>query len=128
MWPTCSAGCELDFSDLYQEGLSCDSIKGHFAFDGAALTARDVSIESPSAAFEINGQADLAAQTLNQEVAMTLPLSSNLYAGCLAGPAVCAGILWWNAFGVISWIRPPPSHTRYPAPGRIPGEGDGGLS
>jgi len=82
----------LDFSDLYQEGLSCDSIKGHFAFDGAALTARDVSIESPSAAFEINGQADLAAQTLNQEVAMTLPLSSNLYAGCLAGPAVCAGI------------------------------------
>ena len=34
----------------------------------------------------------LAAQTLNQEVAMTLPLSSNLYAGCIAGPAVCAGI------------------------------------
>ncbi|MFO5422611.1 AsmA-like C-terminal region-containing protein, partial [Salmonella enterica subsp. enterica serovar 1,4,[5],12:i:-] len=23
---------------------------------------------------------------------MTLPISSNLYAGCLAGPAVCAGI------------------------------------
>ena len=82
----------LDFSDLYQDGLSCDSIKGDFVFDGAALTARDVSIESPSAAFEINGQADLAAQTLNQEVAMTLPLSSNLYAGCIAGPAVCAGI------------------------------------
>jgi len=82
----------LDFSDLYQEGLSCDSIEGEFLFDGAALTARDVVIESPSAAFEINGQADLAAQTLNQEVAMTLPLSSNLYAGCLAGPAVCAGI------------------------------------
>ncbi|HEX5676834.1 MAG TPA: YhdP family protein [Alcanivorax sp.] len=82
----------LDFSDLYQEGLSCDSIKGDFIFNGATLTNRNVSIESPSAAFEVNGQVDLAAQTLDQEVAMTLPLSSNLYAGCLAGPAVCAGI------------------------------------
>ena len=82
----------LDFSDLYQEGLSCDSIKGDFRFDGATLTTRELSIQSPSAAFEVNGKADLAARTLNQEVAMTLPLSSNLYAGCLAGPAVCAGI------------------------------------
>lgn len=82
----------LDFSDLYEQGLSCDSVKGRFVFDGATLTTRDVSIESPSAAFEINGRVDLAARTLNQEVAMTLPLSSNLYAGCLAGPAVCAGI------------------------------------
>ncbi len=82
----------LDFSDLYQEGLSCDSIKGDFLFDGAALTTRELSIQSPSAAFEVSGKADLAAQTLDQKVAMTLPLSSNLYAGCLAGPAVCAGI------------------------------------
>lgn len=100
----------LDFSDLYQEGLSCDSIKGDFIFNGATLTTRNVLIESPSAAFEVNGQADLAAQTLDQEVAMTLPLSSNLYAGCLAGPAVCAGIfvverLWGDKLDKTTTIK-----------------------
>lgn len=82
----------LDFSDLYREGLSCDGIDGDFQFKGPLLTTRKLAIASPSAAFEVNGQAQLAERTLDMEVAMTLPLSSNLYAGCLAGPAVCAGI------------------------------------
>jgi len=82
----------LDFSDVYQQGLACDGIDGEFRFDGPVLTARELAIESPSAAFEVNGEAQLARRTLDLEVGMTLPLSSNLYAGCLAGPAVCAGI------------------------------------
>ena len=35
---------------------------------------------------------DLEKETLNHQMEVTLPLSSNLYAGCLAGPAACAGI------------------------------------
>ncbi|MFP1679654.1 YhdP family protein [Alloalcanivorax sp. C16-2] len=82
----------LDFSDVYQQGLACDGIDGEFRFDGPVLTAHELAIDSPSAAFEVNGEAQLAKHTLDLEVGMTLPLSSNLYAGCLAGPAVCAGI------------------------------------
>ncbi|GAA5111297.1 YhdP family protein [Alloalcanivorax gelatiniphagus] len=82
----------LDFSDLYREGLSCDGIDGDFRFQGPLLTTRKLAIASPSAAFEVSGEAQLDKRTLDLEVGMTLPLSSNLYAGCLAGPAVCAGI------------------------------------
>ena len=82
----------LDFSDVYKQGLACDGIKGEFRFDGPQLTTRKLAIESPSAAFEVSGEAQLAKRTLDLQVGMTLPLSSNLYAGCLAGPAVCAGI------------------------------------
>src|SRR5699024_8693065 len=77
----------LDFSDLYKTGLSCDSIKGDFLFEGPTVSTKNLHIQSPSAAFAIKGQVNLAKQTLNQQVAMTLPISSNLYAGCLAGPA-----------------------------------------
>lgn len=82
----------LDFSDLYKKGLSCDSITGQFTFQGPRLTVSDLNIDSPSAIFEVNGSMNLAERTLDQRVKMTLPISSNLYAGCLAGPAVCAGI------------------------------------
>lgn len=82
----------LDFSDLYKKGLSCDSIKGDLQFDGPTLSTSNLEIQSPSAAFSIKGHANLARQTLDQQVEMTLPISSNLYAGCIAGPAVCAGI------------------------------------
>lgn len=82
----------LDFSDLYKKGLSCDSIKGDFQFQGPVLSSSNLKIHSPSAEFAIQGHANLAKQTLDQKVEMTLPISSNLYAGCLAGPVVCAGI------------------------------------
>lgn len=82
----------LDFSDLYKKGLSCDSIKGDFQFQGPVLSSSNLKIRSPSAEFAIQGHANLAQQTLDQKVEMTLPISSNLYAGCLAGPVVCAGI------------------------------------
>ncbi len=82
----------LDFSDLYKKGLSCDALKGDFQFQGPRVSTQNLHIDSPSAAFQVSGQVNLAEQTLNNRVAMTLPISSNLYAGCLAGPAVCAGV------------------------------------
>jgi len=82
----------LDFSDLYKKGLSCDRISGDFAFQGPRVTTDNLVIESPSAEFRISGELDLKAKTLDHRMDVTLPLSSNLYAGCLAGPAACAGI------------------------------------
>ncbi|MAX55254.1 MAG: TIGR02099 family protein [Alcanivoracaceae bacterium] len=82
----------LDFSDLYKKGLSCDSITGDFRIDGPSVSTTNLAIKSPSAIIEAQGNVDLEKETLNHQMEVTLPLSSNLYAGCLAGPAACAGI------------------------------------
>lgn len=82
----------LDFSDLYKKGLSCDRISGDFQFQPPRVTTDNLVIESPSAEFRISGGLNLEAETLDHRMDVTLPLSSNLYAGCLAGPAACAGI------------------------------------
>ncbi len=82
----------LDFSDLYKKGLSCDAISGDFQLQGPRITTDNLVIESPSAEFRIQGELNLDTETLDHRMDVTLPLSSNLYAGCLAGPAACAGI------------------------------------
>ncbi|MDX1802891.1 MAG: YhdP family protein [Alcanivorax sp.] len=82
----------LDFSDLYRKGLSCDGITGDFSIDGPKVSTTNLSIESPSAAILVKGEMNLDKETLNHSMKVTLPISSNLYAGCLAGPAACAGI------------------------------------
>jgi uncharacterized protein YhdP len=82
----------LDFSDLWRQGLVVDRIIGNFTINGPEIDTGNLRIRSPAAEFRINGQVNVAEQTLNHEMEMTLPLSSNLYAGCLAGPAACAGI------------------------------------
>ena len=82
----------LDFSDLYKKGLSCDRISGDFQIDGPSVETRNLMIKSPSAEFRVSGSLDLDEETVNQRVDVTLPVSSNLYLGCLAGPTACAGI------------------------------------
>ncbi|MQX54911.1 YhdP family protein [Alcanivorax sediminis] len=82
----------LNFSDLYKKGLSCDSITGDFLIEGPLVSTTNLQIRSPSAQIEVQGQMNLDKETLDHKMEVTLPLSSNLYAGCLAGPAACAGI------------------------------------
>ena len=82
----------LNFSDLYKKGLSCDSITGDFRVEGPLVSTTNLAIRSPSALIDVQGQINLADETLDHKMEVTLPLSSNLYAGCLAGPAACAGI------------------------------------
>ena len=82
----------LNFSDLYKKGLSCDSITGDFRLEGPLVSTSNLEIRSPSALIDVKGQINLQKETLDHQMEVTLPLSSNLYAGCLAGPAACAGI------------------------------------
>ena len=82
----------LDFSDLWQRGLVVDRLRGNLTINDSLVDTSNLRIRSPAAEFRINGRIDIAEQRLDHEMEMTLPLSSNLYAGCLAGPAACAGI------------------------------------
>ncbi|MBZ2189606.1 hypothetical protein K8B33_10895 [Alcanivorax sp. JB21] len=89
---TLSRRLRLDFSDVVSQGLLTDSIRGTFTLDGSQIDTDNLRIRSPSAEFLIAGGLNLADQTMDYDIEVTLPLSSNLYAGCLAGPAACAGI------------------------------------
>lgn len=82
----------FDFSDIYKKGFSCDGIRGDLQFADTQLGINSLHLKSPSADISLEGSANLADQTVDSNATVVLPLSSNLYAGCLAGPAACAGI------------------------------------
>lgn len=76
----------LDFSDLFNEGLSFDAIQGSFQFRDADAHTSDLTLSGPSALIQVEGRVDLAEQVYDQRVTVypsvgnTLPL-----VGALAG-------------------------------------------
>lgn len=89
---TVSRRLRLDFTDLYKKGLAFEEISGDFSIDGSLVGTSNLQIKSPSAELRLRGEMDIEAETLDHYMEVTLPVSSNLYVGCLAGPAACAGI------------------------------------
>lgn len=89
---TVSRRLRLDFTDLYKKGLSFEEISGDFNIDGSLVATSNLQIKSPSAELRLRGEMDIEEETLDHYMEVTLPVSSNLYVGCLAGPAACAGI------------------------------------
>lgn len=84
---------KFDFSDLYRKGVAFDTLTGDFAMDAGRLTTRNLVAKGPSAMFEMSGSTALDTYALDGRLRVTLPLNSNLYVGCLAGLAACAGIV-----------------------------------
>ena len=88
----------LDFSDLFKRGIGFDHVRGTGALDEGVLSfVEPMEIHGPSSDFKINGTVDLADGTLNNEMIVTLPLSSSLpwYAVWLAAsqPVSAVGVL-----------------------------------
>lgn len=69
----------LDFSDLYQSGLSFDEIKAKLKTEKGILTIKDpILIEGPSGKYQLSGTSNLVNETLDMEMAVTLPVSGSL--------------------------------------------------
>jgi uncharacterized protein (TIGR02099 family) len=85
----------LDFSDIFGEGFSFDSIEGEIGLAQGKASSDNLLIEGPAARIEISGTADLDQQTLDQQVTVSGKISSALpIAGTLTGgPAVGAALL-----------------------------------
>lgn len=62
---------QLDFSDVYKEGLSFNSIKGHFDVLNGIAATHDLVIDAIPAKITINGDADLVGQTVNHIINVT---------------------------------------------------------
>ena len=89
---------KLDFSDVFDRGIGFDRIRANGELDDGVLSFTEpMEIHGPGSDFRINGTVDLADGTLNNEMIITLPLSSSLpwYAVWIAAtePVTAVGVL-----------------------------------
>ncbi len=85
----------LNFSDVVDEGLGFDSVRGHFDLGGGAAVTDDLEVRSPSLRMELRGRIGLAARDYDQRVTVYPGVSSGLTIGAtvLGGPAIGALVL-----------------------------------
>ena len=70
---------KLDFSDVFDRGIGFDRVRANGELDEGVLSFTEpMEIHGPGSDFRINGTVDLADGTLNNEMIITLPLSSSL--------------------------------------------------
>jgi uncharacterized protein YhdP len=62
---------QLDFSDIYQEGLTFNSIKGHFDLLNGTASTHDLVVDAVPAKIVINGDTDLVGQTVDHIINVT---------------------------------------------------------
>lgn len=65
----------LDFGDIYKQGLSFNSITGHFKMDKGKARTKDLVVDGVPARITLSGEADLIAETLGLSV-VVVPKSS----------------------------------------------------
>ncbi len=69
----------LDFSDLFQEGMSYDEMQGGLIFDKGTLTFdAPIVVKLPSGRVRLEGVADLISEDIDAHLVTTLPLGTNL--------------------------------------------------
>ena len=88
----------LDFSDVVDRGVDFDRVRANGELDAGVLSFTEpMEIHGPGSDFRINGTVDLGDGTLNNEMVVTLPLSSSLpwYAAWLAAtePVTAVGVM-----------------------------------
>ncbi|HSH50015.1 MAG TPA: AsmA-like C-terminal region-containing protein, partial [Halomonas sp.] len=86
----------LDFSDVTGRGTAFDRVSGAATLYGGVLETRGpINIEGPATNFALDGSVDLISRQLDQQLTITVPLSSNLpLAAVVAGAPVVGGALF----------------------------------
>ena len=86
----------LDFSDVYEPGLTYDEFKGVLSLgDGILKTVSPITIKSPTAELVVAGEADIVNEILNEKLTATFPLTGTLpLAGLIWGTPQLAGLLF----------------------------------
>ncbi len=85
---------QLDFKDLFQQGLGFDRLEGKLRFANGQAYLSELRIEAPSALLEVTGRIGLQDRDYDQWVTVTPQLGSALaIAGAIAGgPAIGAAV------------------------------------
>lgn len=93
---TISRRLQLDFSDLYQSGVTFDVLKAKAELnDGIMTLSEPLIMDGPGSKFWLSGSSNLNYQTLDMKLAVTFPVTGSLpIVAVLAGlaPPVAASI------------------------------------
>lgn len=86
----------LDFSDLFDKGLSYDRFKINLmSTDGVYNTVEPITMSGPSSSFELEGSLDMVEDQINAKLLVSLPVSNNLpLAALIVGAPAVGGALF----------------------------------
>lgn len=92
----------LDFSDIFQNGYTFDSLRGNFRLDNGNAYTSDTYFDGPVARIEVSGRIGMGAKNYDLILGVTPYVTSTLpvVAGIAAGVAPPVGV----AIGVASWM------------------------
>ncbi|TNE83763.1 MAG: hypothetical protein EP334_00370, partial [Gammaproteobacteria bacterium] len=85
----------LDFSDLFEKGMSYDEMKGGLVFDeGNMAFEPPLVVKMPSGRFTMTGTANLRREEIDTRLVTTLPVGTNLpwVAALVGGLPAAAGV------------------------------------
>lgn len=85
----------LDFSDLFEKGMSFDEMKGGLVFDAGNMSFDPpLVVKMPSGRFKMNGTANLIREDIDANLVTTLPVGTNLpwVAALVGGLPAAAGV------------------------------------
>ena len=84
----------LDFADLFEKGVSFDQMSGDYQIRrGIATTQEPFILRGPSVDMAMTGKLDLVAETVDKQIAVTLPVTDNIpLAAVLLGAPQVAGV------------------------------------
>ncbi|MBQ0798560.1 MAG: hypothetical protein KBT63_04700 [Porticoccaceae bacterium] len=68
----------LDFSDVFDSGVSYDELEGSLAFNSGTLVFQPIKVNMPSGKMRLHGEADLVSETIDARLVATLPVGTNL--------------------------------------------------
>ena len=86
---------QLDFSYLYEKGMSYNKMEGGLVFETGELTFDPpVNVNLPSGNIKLEGSANLVSEEIDAQLLTTLPVSKNLpwVAAAVGGLPVAAGV------------------------------------
>ena len=86
---------QLDFSDLFEKGMSYDEMHGGLVFDHGKLTFdAPMVVKLPSGRIKMEGSANLISEQIDAELVTTLPVGTNLpwVAAAVGGLPAAAGV------------------------------------
>ncbi len=86
---------QLDFSDLFEKGMSYDEMHGGLVFDHGELTFdAPMVVKLPSGRIKMEGTANLISEEINAQLVTTLPVGTNLpwVAAAIGGLPAAAGV------------------------------------
>ena len=86
---------QLDFSDLFEKGMSYDEMHGGLVFDHGKLTFdAPMVVKLPSGRIKMEGSANLISEQIDAELVTTLPVGTNLpwVAAAIGGLPAAAGV------------------------------------